>query len=170
MAFCDQTRLFGHEASAPVRAVGWHRFQCLGDDVFNLLIGDLARRADPRLIQQAIQPKLSKPLPPLTDGRAGDVQLPRDLRVAHPLPTTEHDPGAHRHGLRRLRPTRDHAQFLAILIDDFQRFLGTTCAHTQVCSRNLYLCNVFLAQDTRLCDRYMQPTEFQPARFIGNDR
>jgi hypothetical protein len=46
-----QTRLLGHQASAPVRAVGWHRFQCLRNNVFNLPIGDLAWRADPRFIQ-----------------------------------------------------------------------------------------------------------------------
>jgi len=27
------------------------------------------------------------------------MQFPRDLRVAHALPTTEHNPGAHRRGL-----------------------------------------------------------------------
>src|SRR5437773_8181037 len=46
-----QTRLLGHQASAPVRAVGWHRFQCLRTNVFHLPIGDLAWRADPRFIQ-----------------------------------------------------------------------------------------------------------------------
>src|SRR5439155_10930154 len=64
----------------------------------------------------------------------GDVQLPRHLEVAHPLPTTEHDPGAHRHSLRRLRSKRDHFQFVAVLFRDFQRFLGTPSTHTQVCS------------------------------------
>src|SRR5580658_9575498 len=131
-----ETRLLGHEARAPVRAVGRHRFQCLSNDVFHLLIGDLARRADPRLIEQAIQPKFSKPFPPLTGRRAGNVQLSRDLRIAHPLPTTEYNPGAHRHGLRRLRSTRHHTQFLPIRSDDFQRFLGATCTHTLVCRHN----------------------------------
>ena len=79
IAFCVQARLFGHETSAPVRAVGWHRFQGLGDDVLNLLIRDFARSADPRLIQQAIQSELSKPFPPLSDRRTGHVQLPCDL-------------------------------------------------------------------------------------------
>src|SRR6266446_1713731 len=115
-------------------ALGRHRFQGLRNDFFNLPIGDLARCADPRLIQQAVQPQLSKPFPPLADGCSGDVQLPRRLEVAHPLPTTEHDPGAHRHGLRRLRSKRDHSQFVAVLFCDFQRFLGTPSTHTQVCS------------------------------------
>jgi hypothetical protein len=44
--------------------------------VQNLSIGDFARRADPRFVQQAIRPGLSKPFPPLTDGRASDVQFP----------------------------------------------------------------------------------------------
>ncbi len=43
---------------------------------------------------------------------------------------------------------RNHAQFLAIRIGDFQRFLGTPSTHTQVCSLDPDLCNVFLAQDT----------------------
>src|SRR6476646_1410825 len=134
MAFCDRP------VSSAIRRV----LQCvllagIDSNVFVmtssiLLIGDFARCTDSRLIQQAIQPKLSKPFPPLTDGRAGDVQLPGGLRVAHPFPTTEHDPGTHRHGLRRLRPPRQHAQFRAILSADFQWFLGATCTHTQVCS------------------------------------
>ncbi len=32
MAFLRHTHLFGHEASAPVRAVGWHGFQSLAND------------------------------------------------------------------------------------------------------------------------------------------
>src|SRR5260370_22554093 len=117
-----------------MRALGRHRFQGLRNDFFNLPIADLARCADPRLIQQAVQPQLSKPFPPFADGCPRDVQLPRDLEVAHPLPTTEHDPGAHRHGLRRLWSTRDHSQFVALLFRHFQRFLGTPGTHTQVCS------------------------------------
>src|SRR5260370_31926001 len=117
-----------------MRALGRHRFQGLRNDFFNLPIADLARCAAPRLIQQAVQPQLSKPLPPFADGCPGDVQLPRDLEVAHPPPTTEHDPGAHRHGLRRLWSTRDHSQFVALLFRHFQRFLGTPGTHTQVCS------------------------------------
>src|SRR6476646_6160380 len=129
-----QTCLFGHQPSAPVRTVGRHRFQRLCNNVLNLLIGDLARRPDPRLIQQPIQPPLSKPFPPFTNGRGRNMQLPRNLQVAHALPTTEHDPGTHCHRLRRLRPTCHHAQFLPIRIEDFQRFLGATCTHTQVYS------------------------------------
>jgi hypothetical protein len=85
--------------------------------------------------QQTIQPRFSKSFPPFADSRAGNLHFPGDLRVAHPLFTTEHDPSAHRHGLRRLRPTGDHAQFLAILVRNLQRFFGSACAHTQVCSQ-----------------------------------
>jgi hypothetical protein len=53
MAFCGRPVSAAIEASAPKRAVGWHRFQRLRNDLFNLPVGDLARRADPRLIQQA---------------------------------------------------------------------------------------------------------------------
>src|SRR5438132_1408907 len=49
-----QPHLCGHEPRAPVGAVGRHRFQCLGDDVFNLPIGDFTWRADTRFIQQAV--------------------------------------------------------------------------------------------------------------------
>ena len=132
-----QTCLLRHQSSAPVRAVGWHRFQGLRDDVFNLLIGDLARRADPRLIQQSIESELSKPLPPLTDCGAGDVQLARDLGIAHPLLTTQHDPGSQGHSLSRLWPASDHAQLFPICSGNFQRLLGATCAHTQVCAASL---------------------------------
>src|SRR5204863_2635259 len=106
----------------------------LRNHFFTLPVSDLAWCADPWFIQQAVQPQLSEPFPPLADRCSGDVQLPRHLEVAHPLPTTEHDPGAHRHSLRRLRSKRDHFQFVAVLFRDFQRFLGTPSTHTQVCS------------------------------------
>ena len=88
--------------------------------------------------------------PPLTDSGASNVQLPRHLRVAHTLLTTQHDPSAHRHRLARLRPTRNQAQFAAILFADFQRFPGSSGTHIQVCSPPTYLCNVFITQDTSL--------------------
>jgi hypothetical protein len=56
------------------------------------------------------------------------------LKTGRTGSTTEHDPGAHRHGLRRLWSTRDHSQFVALLFRHFQRFLGTPGTHTQVCS------------------------------------
>ena len=65
-----------------MRAVGWHGFECFGDDTLNLLIGDLAGSADWKwLIQQAINPNSLNRSAPLSDGRAGDMQFPRDLRV-----------------------------------------------------------------------------------------
>lgn len=104
-----------------------------GNDVLNLPIGDLAWCADSWLIQQAIQTRLSKAFPPLAHGRTGDVQFSGDLGVAHPLPTTENDPGTHCHRLSGLGSMRDGVQLLAILGGDFKRFLGATGAHSQVC-------------------------------------
>ena len=40
-----QAYLLRHETGAPMRAVGWHGFECFGDDTLNLLIGDLAGSA-----------------------------------------------------------------------------------------------------------------------------
>src|SRR5438445_382174 len=82
-------------------------------------------RSHPRLAHHAILPNLPNSLPPLPNSRARDVQLPGDFRVAHPLPTIEHDPGAHRHRLRRFWPARDQAQLLAVRVNDLQRFLRT---------------------------------------------
>lgn len=94
-----QTRLRSHQPSAPVGAVLGHRFQRLGYDFFNLLIRNLPRCADPRLIQQAVQTELPKSFPPLADRRTSNMQLLGDFRVAHPLPPGKHDAGTHRHGL-----------------------------------------------------------------------
>jgi hypothetical protein len=66
-----QTGLFGHQASAPVRTAGRHRFQRLGHHFFHLAICDLTESADPRFIQQPIQAEPPEPLPPLTDRGAG---------------------------------------------------------------------------------------------------
>jgi len=96
-----QTRLRGHQPGAPAGAVFGHRFQRLGYDFFNLLIRNLPRCADPRLIQQAVQTELPKSFPPLAHGRTCDMQLLGDFRVAHPLATGKHDASTHRHGLSR---------------------------------------------------------------------
>jgi hypothetical protein len=148
MAFCVSPVSVSHQPRAPMRAVGWHRFQSLRHDVFNLFIRDLARRTDSWFIQQPIQPKLSKPFPPLTDRRTRNTQLPRHLRIAHSQSATQHDPSSHCHGLCRLRPSRDHGQFPAIFIGDFERLLGSARAHIQVCRPIQDVCNVFIAQNS----------------------
>jgi hypothetical protein len=130
-----------------MRAFGWHRLQRLRNDLFNLPIGDFARCTDSRLIQQAIQPKLSKPFPPLTDGRAGDVQLPAASELLIPSP--------------QLSTIRART---AMACDDFGRrasmlnfapssvlissgFLGRPVPIPKYAAHP-YLCNAFLAQDT----------------------
>ena len=75
----------GHESRAPVRAVGGHRFQCLRNDVFNLLIGNLARSAH-RGSSNKPPPKCSRPLPPLADRRAGNVQFRATSVLLTPWP------------------------------------------------------------------------------------
>ena len=69
-----------------MRAVGRHRFQRLRHHLLNLPIRNLARCADTRLIQQFVQAKLSKPLPPLGERCTCDMQLPRDPAVLIPSP------------------------------------------------------------------------------------
>src|SRR5215471_10707259 len=94
-----ETCLRSHQPSAPVRAVRGHRFQRLGYDLFNLLVRNLPRCADPWLIQQAVQTELPKSFPPLADRCTRNMQLLGDFCVAHPLPTGKYDAGTHRHGL-----------------------------------------------------------------------
>jgi hypothetical protein len=118
-----------------MRAVGRHRFQCLGNHFFDLSIRDLPWCAHPRLIQKAVHAIFPKPFAPLADCGTCDVQFPGNLGVTHPVPTEKYDPGTRGHGLGRLWAAGNGLQLIAILIGDFQRFLGTTNAHTQVCCR-----------------------------------
>src|SRR5215831_16502500 len=127
-----QTRLGSHQPSA-VCAVFGLRLQRLGYDFFNLMIRDLPWRTYPRLIQQALQSELPKSFPPLPDGRTRNMQLTGDFRVAHFLPTRKHDASTHGHCLSGFWTKSNGPQLDPILLANFQRFLGTSGAHTQVC-------------------------------------
>jgi hypothetical protein len=131
-----------------VSPVGWHAFQRFGNHFLDLPIGNLPRRADARLIQQAFQSVLPKALAPLAHRRGRKVQFPRDLGVAHAVPTIEDDPSPHRHGLSRLWSKRKASQLVAILVDDSQRLLGTSSAHNLSMHLQPDLFNEFLAQQT----------------------
>src|SRR5215471_7097047 len=132
----SETGLGGHQPSTPMRAVGGHRFQRLGHDLFNSLIANLAGGANSRLIQQTIYPRLPKPLPPFARSCAGNAQFLSDLGVAQAARAVEHNASTHRQGLGGLRSPRYRSQLLAVVITDFESLLGPAGSHTQVCARS----------------------------------
>jgi hypothetical protein len=81
MAVCEQTGLFGHQARTPMCGIGWHRFQGFRNHALHLAVGDGAGRADPRLIQQSVQPELPKPFPPFAYRWVGNPQLRSYRRI-----------------------------------------------------------------------------------------
>src|SRR5215471_13614650 len=139
----SETGLGGHQPSTPMRAVGGHRFQRLGHDLFNSLIANLAGGANSRLIQQTIYPRLPKPLPPFAHSCAGNTQFLSDLGVAQAARAVEHNASTHRQGLGGLWSPRYRSQLLAVVITDLESFLGPAGSHTQVCARPLIYSTYF---------------------------
>jgi hypothetical protein len=144
-----QACLLCHETSAPMRAVGRHRFQCLRDHVLSLLIADLAWRTNPRLIQQSKPDSLnrSRHFPNVAPVMCS-VCATSELLIPSPQLSTIRARSAVAcadFGRRVI-----HDQFRPIRSNDFQRFLGTTRAHTQRMRPKSCLFNVFLAQDTSI--------------------
>lgn len=99
------SHLLRHQTSAPMRAMSGHRFQSFRDYRFHTTIGDPARRAYPRFIQQSIDSVLAEPLPPLPYSCSSNVQLRGDLRIVRAFAAIQRDAGPVSGRLRRLRPT-----------------------------------------------------------------
>jgi len=80
-----------------------------------LPVAQLARSPWARLVQQSVETSIEKPLPPLAGSRQRTTLTARNLRVAQTVGGQQHDPGAHRQSLRRLRATRPRLQLLPLL-------------------------------------------------------
>src|SRR5215471_533686 len=87
-----ESRLLGHQSSAPVRAVYRHGFQSLRDHLLDVRVRYRSRRARTRLVEQPFQTIHPKSLPPFTHSRAGDPQSLRHLAVAQPLTAAKYNP------------------------------------------------------------------------------
>jgi hypothetical protein len=90
----------GQRPCTPVRRIGRGGFQGVNQHVFNVGVGDAARRAWPWLIEQARHPVLDEALAPFADRRQGHVQRGRDRRVRLARRTPQDDPRPQRQRLR----------------------------------------------------------------------
>src|SRR5262249_51362208 len=88
-------------------------------------------------------PRLAKPLPPFAHSRASNAQFVSDLGVAQAARAVEHNASTHRQGLGGLWSPRYRSQLLAVVITDFESFLGPAGSHTQVCASLLIYSTYF---------------------------
>jgi hypothetical protein len=128
-----QPDLRRHRAGAPVRGIAGGRFQGQRHDLFHVRIGNLPRRARPRLIEQAVQPLHEKSPTPLADGLLLHPRLARDGGVRLARGAREDNARAQRDGLGRRAPTRPPLQRVVLLGSQRQRRHRTSCAHESSC-------------------------------------
>src|SRR5262249_51797905 len=88
------TGAFGHPPSAPVSGVLGLGLERLGDDLLDVLIGDLAWSPGPLLIRQSIDSSLKKSPAPFANGLGGDTELGCDLLVVHTTGAGQDDFGS----------------------------------------------------------------------------
>src|SRR6266542_1056369 len=122
----DSPERFGHRRPRPVRGILGRLLQGGHHYGLDLLVGDRAGCARPRLVDQPGQPARDEPGPPLGDRLGPNPQLGGDRLVRRALGAGQHDPTPQRQRLRRFRPPRPAHQRLALLIGQHQWHLGTT--------------------------------------------
>ena len=104
-----------HLARAPVRRAARRRFQCAHDHLLDLRIGDLARRAGTRFVEQPGHAIGHEPRPPFAHGRRRHPQAARDRRVVAPLGARQHQARPSRQRRSRTRSMRQRIQFSSFL-------------------------------------------------------
>ena len=102
----------GHEPGAPVSSLIGHGFQCRGDYLLNLRVGDGTRRARPGFTQQAFEAVDPEAVAPLAHRRLGDLQLRGDLLIVETGGTGQNDPSPERHRLGGLGTACQEGEFL----------------------------------------------------------
>jgi len=95
-----QPRGLGHQTRAPVRRLTRPALQRRGDHLLHLRVGDLARLARARGIEQSVQPLLDKAAAPLAYRLYRHATTLRNLPIGRPLCTRQHDARPQRKRLR----------------------------------------------------------------------
>ena len=142
-----------HLARAPVRRAARRRFQRADNHRLDLRVGDLARRAGTRFVEQARHAIGHEPRAPLTHRRLRHPQASSDRRVVAALGARQHEARASRQGGRRSRSMGQRFQFLSFLRRQHQGSFGAADAmrdspsscHTTAAAM---LFHIFLLQDT----------------------
>jgi DNA-binding winged helix-turn-helix (wHTH) protein len=72
-----------------------NRFQCLGNNLFDLRVRNRPRCPRSRFVERTFEASHSKTLSPFTNRSAGDAQLVGECAVTHSLGAPQHNAGAH---------------------------------------------------------------------------
>ena len=118
-----------HAARGPLRRVGGRAFETAGNHLDEAIIGRLARRPRPRLIQQAIQSSHPEALTPLADTIARHLQAARCSSIRVTLGAGQDDARAERQSLRGLRAARPLLQRPPFVFRQHQGFAMTLSSH-----------------------------------------
>src|SRR6516162_4835262 len=119
----------GHRTRTPVRGVSRRALQCERDDTFDLRIGDLARRAGPRLIQQPRQTLANEAMPPAAHGLPRHARGRGDLAVGLARRARQHQTCTLRQSLRCRRAASPLLQRLPFFSSQHDGRSGTASAH-----------------------------------------
>src|SRR6185437_13100990 len=132
---------FGHRAQAPMGRVPRRRLQRQTDDLRDLVIADLARRAWTGLVQEALQTTLREAPPPLAHrvGRCAEARA--DVLVLHPFRRQQNHPRPLGQTLRRFSPRSQAPQFapFAVRQIDHNRHLAHRRSSAPLVENRTYL-------------------------------
>lgn len=138
----------GHQPPAPVRRVPRRLLQRRRQQVLDHPVGDRRRSARPRLVRQAVQPRLEEPAPPLAHRRQAHADPFGDLLVRQSLRARQHDPATQRQSLRRPAAPGPTLQLVAFPVAQCQPDPGPPRPrHTPAIPESV---NELKTQDTRL--------------------
>jgi len=108
----------------------------------------IRQRARTKLVIEALDTALDKPLPPLADRGLGPVQLLGNPGVGPPFRRPQHQPGTRHQRMRKTSRSRKSGQLLLLLRRKFQNGLGTSQRHTQNDPKDLLIARYL--RDSRL--------------------
>jgi len=121
-----QTHRFGHRTCRPVGGIGGLFLQGLDDHLFDLVVGDGAGGARPRVIGQPIEAVFNEALPPLADHGIAHPQMTGDLLVGVSFGTAHHDARPQGHGLRALSSVGQPLERQSLFGGEHQLGLGAS--------------------------------------------
>src|SRR5207245_742990 len=119
----------GHRPSAPVRGVLGSRLQGLDEDLFDLFVGDLARRSRALLVQESRQPQRNVARAPLSYRLICNPKLTGNCRIGDLVGAAQDDAGALGESVSSLRALAPTEQGLPVLVGERQRCLGAAAEH-----------------------------------------
>jgi AraC-like DNA-binding protein/CheY-like chemotaxis protein len=124
--------VLGQAARRPVRRIVRHRFQRRRQDALHIGIGDRARHARTRLVEQPIQTAHQKATAPFADRLLRDVDVPRNRGRGFTRGAAQHQTRAQGQGLRRGRAARPPFERFAFLGRQHHRSHGSAQSHRRV--------------------------------------